>query len=84
MSTSNEGGKPVDPLAEHLLDRERRGEPTTSGECGQQYLDWAGRIRVLFPARLMIKELRADLRAAAGGGDGRADSGHSPARSAPS
>jgi hypothetical protein len=61
MSPSQEGRKPVDPLAEHLLDRERRGETTTSGEYVQQYPDWAGRIRVLFPARLMIEDLRADL-----------------------
>jgi hypothetical protein len=57
MSTSNEGRKPVDPLAEHLLDRKRRGETTTSGEYVQQCPDWAARIRVLLPARLMIEDL---------------------------
>src|SRR5215472_15605761 len=49
---------PVDRLAEEFLARHRRGERPALAEYLQRYPEWAEEIREVFPALVMIEQLK--------------------------
>ena len=57
MNSSSDERNPVELLAEEFLDRKRRGEKPTLGEYIERHPDLADRIRMLFPALLMMEDL---------------------------
>src|SRR5437764_13610664 len=49
---------PVDRLAEEFLQRHRRGERPALAEYLQRYPEWAEEIREVFPALMMMEQLK--------------------------
>jgi hypothetical protein len=49
---------PVEKLAEEFLERQRRGERPTLTEYADKYPQWAAEIRDLFPALVMMEQLK--------------------------
>ena len=49
---------PVDRLAEEFLQRHRRGERPALAEYLQRYPEWAEEIREVFPALVMLEQLK--------------------------
>ncbi len=58
MSDSSADRNPVEELAEDFLDRFRRGERPSLSEYTRQYPDLASDIRELFPALVMLEDVR--------------------------
>src|SRR5512142_2474964 len=50
---------PVERLAEEFIDRHRRGERPTPTEYTEKYPEWADEIRDLFPALLLLEQLKS-------------------------
>ena len=50
---------PVERLAEEFIDRHRRGERPTLTEYAEKYPEWADEIRDLFPALLLLEQLKS-------------------------
>ena len=64
---------PVDRLAEEFLERHRRGECPSLSEYVERYHEWADEIREVFPALLMMEQLKptpADLTGSVRAGSG--------------
>src|SRR4051794_41074506 len=49
---------PVDRLAEEFLERHRRGECPEASEYAERFPEWADEIREVFPALLMMEQLK--------------------------
>src|SRR5436305_5527520 len=49
---------PVDRLAEEFLERHRRGERPAIAEYVARYPEWADEIREVFPALVMMEQLK--------------------------
>jgi hypothetical protein len=58
METSASDREPVERLAEEFLDRHRRGEEPDLAEYTTKYPQWADAILDLFPALLMMEQMR--------------------------
>jgi serine/threonine protein kinase/Flp pilus assembly protein TadD len=58
MSSSSGERDPVDILAEKFVERYRAGERPALTEYTEQYPQWAAEIRELFPALLMMEQLK--------------------------
>jgi serine/threonine protein kinase/WD40 repeat protein len=61
--SSNPSGvdrSPLDRLAEEFVDRHRRGERPSLAEYTDKYPDWADEIRDLFPALVVIEQLKPE------------------------
>src|SRR5690349_1320854 len=73
---------PVDHLAEEFLTRHRRGERPAIAEYVEQYPEWAEEIRELFPALVMMEQLKPAIEVPTGSLEepsARPDSGSRPA-----
>jgi WD40 repeat protein/serine/threonine protein kinase/tetratricopeptide (TPR) repeat protein len=60
MTDSSSERNPVEELAEDFLARFRRGERPSLTEYTRQYPQWADEIRDLFPALVMMEDIRPD------------------------
>ncbi len=58
MDTSASDREPVERLAEEFLERHRRGEAPDLAEYTAKYPQWADAILELFPALLMMEQMR--------------------------
>jgi WD40 repeat protein/serine/threonine protein kinase len=58
MSTSSADRNPVEKLAEEFAERHRRGERPAMTEYTDRYPQWADEIRELFPAMLVMEQLK--------------------------
>jgi serine/threonine protein kinase len=58
MPRSSDDRDPVERLAEEFLERHRRGEHPALTEYVDRYPEWAGDIRELFPALVMMERLK--------------------------
>ena len=58
MTDSNSDRNPVEQLAEEFLERHRRGEHPSLTEYTDKYPDLADEIRDLFPALVMMEQLK--------------------------
>ena len=58
MGTSESDREPVERLAEEFLERHRRGEKPDLAEYTTKYPQWADAILDLFPALLMMEQMR--------------------------
>jgi WD40 repeat protein/serine/threonine protein kinase len=58
MADSSADRNPIDLLAEEFAERYRRGEQPSVTEYAEKYPDLAGEIRDLFPALLMMEDLK--------------------------
>jgi serine/threonine protein kinase/WD40 repeat protein len=58
MSSSSAERNPVDRLAEEFADRFRRGERPALTEYTERYPEWAEEIRELFPALVVMEQLK--------------------------
>ncbi len=58
MHDSSQGRNAVELLAEEFVDRYRRGERPPLNEYTERYPEWAEEIRDLFPAMLMLENLK--------------------------
>ncbi len=58
MSHSSADRNPVEQLAEEFADRHRRGERPSLREYTDQYPQWAEEIRDVFPALLLMEQLK--------------------------
>src|SRR5262245_47295983 len=58
MSSSSSELNPIDKLAEEIVERHRRGERPSLTEYTQKYPDLADEIRELFPALVVIEQLK--------------------------
>jgi serine/threonine protein kinase/Flp pilus assembly protein TadD len=65
MSTSGSGADPLGQLADEFLQRQRRGERPTLTEYTARHPELAQQIRELFPALLLLEDVRPDPQAAA-------------------
>src|SRR5689334_18893252 len=61
MSDSSDDRNPVERLAEEFLRRHRRGEHPPLTEYVDRHPEWAGEIRELFPALVMMERLKPAL-----------------------
>jgi WD40 repeat protein/serine/threonine protein kinase len=73
MSDSSSERNPVEKLAEEFLERYRRGERPALGEYVDRYPELAEQIRDLFPALVLMEDVRPDA------GDVTGDLEHRPA-----
>src|SRR5688572_606487 len=77
MDPSESDRNPVEELAEEFVERYRRGERPALAEYTDRYPQWADRIRVLFPALVVMERARPEPGEVSGhvpgpcGGDGR-------------
>jgi serine/threonine protein kinase len=69
-TTSDHG--PVDRLAEEFLARHRRGEHPAIAEYAARHPEWADEIREVFPALVLMEQLKPTPDDLAGGGPGAA------------
>src|SRR4051812_26456189 len=69
-TTSDHG--PVDRLAEEFLERHRRSERPAIAEYLERHPEWADEIREVFPALMMMEQLKPTPEDLAGGGPGAA------------
>jgi serine/threonine protein kinase len=60
MSSSDSERNPVEELAEEFVARYRRGERPALTEYTDRYPQWADKIRVLFPALLVMERVRPE------------------------
>src|SRR5437773_6522529 len=58
MATSSAERNPVELLAEEFAERLRRGESPTLSEYVEKYPQYADQIRKLFPALVMMEQLK--------------------------
>src|SRR5262245_48937055 len=58
MHNSSAERNPVEQLAEEFADRQRRGERPSLTEYAEKYPEWADDIRDLFPALLVMEQLK--------------------------
>jgi WD40 repeat protein/serine/threonine protein kinase/Flp pilus assembly protein TadD len=58
MPSSNAERNPVEQLAEEFAERQRRGENPAIGEYTAKYPQWAEQIRDLFPALVLMEQLK--------------------------
>jgi serine/threonine-protein kinase len=58
MDPSSSDRNPVDELAEEFVERYRRGERPSLQEYTDRYPQWAEKIRALFPALVMMEQVR--------------------------
>ena len=58
MSHSDSDRNPVEVLAEEFMERQRRGERPTLAEYVERYPQWADDIRDLFPALVVMEQLK--------------------------
>jgi serine/threonine-protein kinase len=82
MSNSSDDRDPVERLAEEFLERRRRGEHPALTEYVDRHPEWEDEIRALFPALVMMEQLKPGAADLTGSfvGDGRADSNSVPER----
>ncbi len=57
-SSSSADRNPVEQLAEEFIERHRRGERPSLTEYTPKYPDWAAEIRELFPALMVMEQLK--------------------------
>jgi serine/threonine protein kinase/tetratricopeptide (TPR) repeat protein len=70
MSSPGSEHDPLAALADDFLQRHRRGERPAPSEYAARHPELAGQIRELFPALLMMEDVRPQPRTAADGGPG--------------
>src|SRR4051812_9714918 len=63
---------PVDRLAEEFLERHRRGDCPEVSEYAERHPEWADEIREVFPALLMMEQLKPPIGEATGSHPGNA------------
>ena len=66
MDPSLSDRDPVEELAEEFVGRYRRGERPALAEYTERHPQWAERIRALFPALLVMENVRPDAGEATG------------------
>jgi serine/threonine protein kinase/WD40 repeat protein/tetratricopeptide (TPR) repeat protein len=72
MASSKSDRNPVEQLAEEFVERYRRGERPALSEYTSRYPRWADEIRELFPALVMMEQLKPAAGDATGAFDGPA------------
>jgi serine/threonine-protein kinase len=82
MTNSSDDRDPVERLAEEFLERRRRGESPALTEYVDRHPEWAEEIRAVFPALVMMEQLKPASGDVTGSfvGDGRADPSRVPER----
>jgi serine/threonine protein kinase/formylglycine-generating enzyme required for sulfatase activity/Flp pilus assembly protein TadD len=66
MSDSNSDVNPLDQLVEEIVDRHRRGERPSLTEYAAKYPNLAAELRELFPALVMMEDVRPEQREVTG------------------
>jgi serine/threonine protein kinase len=78
MPDSSADRNPVEQLAEEFAERYRRGERPALSEYTDRYPQWAGEIRELFPALVMMEQFKPDQRDPTGDYAPAAEAGRPP------